>query len=121
RAKIVYVCNLMTRPNQTAGFNVTDFAAEIERYAGAPILDYVIYNTQKPSRILLERYALEGEREPVEYDRTLLSQQHYIAVGEPLLSKKPAKRNPNEKFLSRTLIRHDSDRLARLIMRIYFS
>lgn len=121
RAKIVLVCNLMTRPNQTAGFNVADFAAEIERYAGAPILDYVIYNTQKPSRSLLERYALEGEREPVEYDRAVLNQQHYIAVGEPLLSKKPAKRNPNEKFLSRTLIRHDSDRLARLIMRIYFS
>jgi uncharacterized cofD-like protein len=121
KAKIVYVCNLMTRPNQTAGFNVTDFAGEIERYAGAPILDYVIFNTQRPTKNLLDRYALEGEREPVEYDRAVLATQHYIAVGEPLLSKRPAKRNPNEKFLSRTLIRHDSDRLARLIMRIYFS
>jgi uncharacterized cofD-like protein len=122
RAKIVYVCNLMTRPNQTAGFKVTDFASEIERYAGGPILNYVIYNTQRPSKSLLDRYALEGEREPVEYDRAELAKQHYIGVGEPLISRKAVKKNSNDKWPGmRTLIRHDSDRLARLIMRIYFS
>jgi uncharacterized cofD-like protein len=121
KAKKVYICNLMTRPNQTAGFNVQDFADELERYAGAPILDYVIYNTERPTKYLLDRYALEGEREPVEYDAQELAEQHYTAVGAPLISRQAVKRNPNDTMLSRTLIRHDSDKVARLIMRIYFS
>jgi 2-phospho-L-lactate transferase/gluconeogenesis factor (CofD/UPF0052 family) len=111
----------MTRPNQTAGFSVQDFADEVERYAKAPILDYVIYNTERPTKSLLDRYALEGEREPVEYDQSELGQQHYQAVGAPLISHQAVKRNPNDTLLKRTLIRHDSDRVARLIMRIYFS
>lgn len=120
KGKKVYICNLMTRPNQTAGFSVQDFASEIERYIGAPILDYVIYNTVRPTKSLLDKYALEGEREPVEYNAELLAKQHYQAMGEPLISKTRVKSNPND-ALKRTLIRHDSDKLARLIMRIYFS
>ena len=118
--KKIYICNLMTRPTQTAGFNVQDFAAEIERYAGGPFLDYVIYNTERPSKELLERYALEGE-EPVSFDQGHLKTQHYQAIGEPLISSALPKHNPNDTLLQRTLIRHDSDKIARLIMRIYFS
>jgi uncharacterized cofD-like protein len=121
KARKVYICNLMTRPNQTAGFHVQDFATEIERYAGAPILDYVIYNTERPTKSLLDRYALEGEREPVEFDPANLKRQHYQAIGEPLISKALPTRSPNDTMLARTLIRHDSDKIARLIMRIYFS
>jgi uncharacterized cofD-like protein len=121
KAKKIYVCNLMTRPNQTAGFTVQDFASEVERYAGGPFLDYVIYNTARPSKQLLDKYALEGEREPVEFDTAGLQDQHYEAIGEPLISRTAIKRNPNDTMLSRTLIRHDSDKIARLIMRIYFS
>jgi uncharacterized cofD-like protein len=119
KGKKVFITNLMTRPNQTAGFNVSDFADEIERYVGAPFLDYVIYNTERPSKSLLERYAVEGD-DPVEYDPAVLRDQHYEAVGEPLISRITFKQNPNDK-LKRTLIRHDSDKLARIIMRIYFS
>jgi uncharacterized cofD-like protein len=120
-AKKVYICNLMTRPNQTAGFNVEDFADEVERYAGSPMLDYVIYNTERPSERLLERYALEGEREPVAFDESVLAKKHYQTIAEPLVSHAEVKQNPNDSMLKRTLIRHDSDTLARLIMRIYFS
>ena len=121
KGKKIYICNLMTRPNQTAGFSVQDFADEVERYAGAPILDYVIYNTERPSKSLLDKYALEGEREQVDFDQEQLAEEHYQAVGEPLISKSAVKRNPNDTLLARTLIRHDSDKVARLIMRIYFS
>lgn len=121
RGRKVYVCNLMTRPNQTDGFSVSDFAAEIERYAAAPILDYVIYNTEQPTKQLLDKYAVEGEREPVEFDTDALAQMHYAAIGESLISKDYVEHNPNDTLLTRTLIRHDSDKIARLIMRIYFS
>jgi hypothetical protein len=93
----------------------------VERYAGGPFLDYVIYNTARPSKLLLDKYALEGEREPVEYNAAGLRDQHYEAVGAALISRTAVKRNPNDTMLTRTLIRHDSDKIARLIMRIYFS
>ena len=121
KAKKIYVANLMTRPNQTAGFSVQDFADEVERYAGAPILDYVIYNTERPTKSLLDKYALEGEREPVEFNKDTLANEHYQAIGEPLISKAHIKQNASDSLLKRTLIRHDSDKIARLIMRIYFS
>ena len=31
-AKLVYICNLVTKPGQTDGFQVEDYAAEIERF-----------------------------------------------------------------------------------------
>jgi uncharacterized cofD-like protein len=116
-AKIAYICNLMTRPNQTAGFTVTDFAAEVEHYAGGPILDFVIYNTMRPTTELLERYTLEGEL-PVEYDPTNLSRQHYQAVGQPLISQQPFAQAKHDTLLKRTLIRHDSAKLAQTIMNL---
>jgi uncharacterized cofD-like protein len=118
--KKVYVCNLMTRPTQTAGFNVEDFASELERYAGGPFLNYVIYNTERPSASLLKRYALEGE-DPVVFTLNTLQKKHYQAIGEPLIAQNTPTQNPHDKLLKRTLIRHDSDKVARLIMRIYFS
>ncbi|MDB5178453.1 MAG: hypothetical protein JWN01_396 [Patescibacteria group bacterium] len=120
RAKKVYVCNLMTRPTQTAGFSVQDFAAELERYNGGPFLDYVIYNTEHPAASLLRRYALGGE-EPVNFDQEILSRQTYRAIGDHLIAHSIPPSNANDTLLKRTLIRHDSDKLARLIMRIYFS
>jgi uncharacterized cofD-like protein len=119
KGKKVFITNLMTRPNQTAGFTVTDFADEIERYVGAPFLDYVIFNTERPSKALLERYAVEGD-DPVDYDLSVLDDQHYRAVGEPLVARMTFRQDPADK-LKRSLIRHDSDKLARIIMRIYFS
>ncbi|QWQ32558.1 YvcK family protein [Candidatus Minimicrobia naudis] len=41
KAKKVYVCNLVTKPTQTDGFTVADFADEIERFSGVN-MDYVL-------------------------------------------------------------------------------
>ena len=63
----VYVCNLVTKPGQTENYSVGDFADEIERLAGRPFLDAVVFNTRQPSRKLLEKYAGAGEL-AVEFD-----------------------------------------------------
>lgn len=48
KAKVVYICNLMTKRNETPGFGVADFVSVIETYLGAPRLDLVLYNTHWP-------------------------------------------------------------------------
>ncbi len=120
KAKKIYICNLMTKPGQTDGFRVKDFAAEIERFVGKAFLNYVVYNSSKPSKHLLERYAQEGETW-VGYNETDFDGVHYRAIGVDLLSRTITTPKPGDKLLRRTLIRHDSDKVARTIMSIYFT
>lgn len=116
----VYVCNLVTKPGQTDGFEVTDFVDEIERFADCHFLDAVLFNTEKPSRALLEKYAKEGELS-VTYDRRKLKQMPYMAVGAKLLSGKVwQKISQSDPIASqRTLIRHDPKTVARALIGLY--
>lgn len=119
KAKVVYVSNLVTKPGQTDGFGVTDFANELERIAGTKFLDTVIYNTSKPSKELLKSYAEEGEF-GVEVDESLLRSAHYSTAGANLLGdifKPTAKKD----FIKRTLIRHNPDAVARQVMKLVFA
>lgn len=120
-AKKVYVCNLVTKPGQTDDFAVSDYASEIERFGKFP-LDYVLYNEDKPSDSLLERYAKDGEYR-VRYDSEILQRAHYQAIGGDFLSKHPHKPVAESDPIAntRTLIRHDATAVAKQLMRIYFA
>lgn len=122
KAKKVYVCNLVTKPGQTDGFTVADFAEEIERFAGVK-LDYVLYNNHRPNKELIEKYAHDGEY-LVEWDEIDLEMKHYRASGKRLIADKVwvnANASSDPLASQRSFIRHDADRVARELMRIYFS
>lgn len=121
-ARTMYICNLVTKPGQTDGFSVHDYASEIERLAGGEFLDYVIYNTNQPSKELLEKYAADGEL-PVTVDETELTNAHYQAQGVALLADTVwHNTNQNDPIAAqRTLIRHNPNAISRAIMKIYFS
>lgn len=103
QSKKVFVCNLMTKFGETNNFEVDDFVAGIEKYLGKSCLDYVIFNEAKFPKKLLRRYAKE-KKAPVKFSAE--------------------KRNKNIKYISadltshKILIRHDPEKLARLIMKI---
>jgi uncharacterized cofD-like protein len=121
-AKKVYVCNLVTKPGQTDGFGVTDFATEIERLMGGTnLLDYVLYNNTKPEEGLLKKYARDREFW-VGYDAETLAEQHYEAIGGDYVSHQPVKIAPGDPLAAtRSFIRHDGDKVSRALMKIYFS
>jgi uncharacterized cofD-like protein len=114
-APIVLITNLVTKPGQTDGFKVGDFADEIERFIGSRAVDYVIYNNQRPDAVLLEKYAAAGEYW-VGIDEESLHQAHYQAIGIPLVSGDIPTHSPGDTLIRRTLIRHDGERLAQTIM-----
>ena len=121
-AKKVYVCNLVNKPGQTDGFTVADFADEIERFAGVS-MDYVLYNNHRPTKDLIDKYAHDGEY-VVEWDQADLRQKHYHASGKRLIADDVwVNTNAGSDPLAsqRSLIRHDADRVARELMRIYFA
>lgn len=116
-APIACVTNLVTKPGQTDGFKVSDFALEIERFIGKRGVDYVIYNNQSPDAQLLEKYAAAGEYW-VNIDEAALASARYQAIGTPLVSESVSTRTPGDTLVRRTLIRHDSERLAKTIMKL---
>ncbi len=118
KAKKVYVSNLVTKPGQTEGFKVHDFADEIERFIGAKVLDYVIFNNDEPTRSTRNRYVRQGE-EMLEFDLDVLNAAHYQAVGLPMIDKKPVVHKKGDSISSRrTLIRHDGDLLAKEVIKL---
>lgn len=117
-AVCVYVSNLVSKAGQTDGFTVSDHANEIERFAGAPFLDYVIYNDAEPSPALAKRYAEEGGS-VTRVDEDVLQAAHYTAIGAPLLGKMATANQSDVISATRSLIRHDGARVAQVIMDIY--
>ncbi len=57
-AKLVYICNLMTKDGETNGFSVTDFTDAIEKFLEKKI-DFIIYNTKNPESVRLKNYQRE--------------------------------------------------------------
>ncbi len=109
-AKIVYVGNLVNKPDETAGYELRDYVSEIENCMGRKI-DYVLYNSKKPQGKLLNRYANANELlirigkgingKIIKAD--LLSE---VSSSDERLNKSPFVIRKN------TLIRHDPNKVA---------
>jgi len=104
RAKKIFICNVMTKFGETNGFEVADFEKNISKYLGGNILDYIVFNEAKIPKKLLARYARE-KKYPVEFACREGRNKRVKYIGADLASHK-------------TLIRHDPDKLARLILTI---
>jgi len=119
KALKIQITNLVTKPGQTDGWDVTEYANEIERLIGKKIIDYVIYNTKKPSSSMLTQYAKDKEY-PVAYNTKELSNKTYKTIGENILDLKIQKKYKNDK-IERTLIRHDSEKICKVVINILSS
>jgi uncharacterized cofD-like protein len=117
-ATIMYVSNLVTKQGQTAGFCVSDHAAEIERFIGGEVLDYVLYNEQVPTEDLAERYKAEHAY-LVEVDSAVLAAKSYTAIGGDFLGAVVEAHESDVLPVTRSLIRHDSAAIARALIDVY--
>lgn len=109
-AKKVFIVNLMNRRGQTSQFKVSDYLAELERFIGEDIFDYIIVNNQNPPEQLIQLYAEEGDL--VEND---LKKDERIRTAALLGELPPGNKKD---FFKRSLIRHDSKKLAQELMNI---
>ena len=111
KAKVVYVVNLMTKFGQTTGFSAGDHVAEITKYAGKRP-DHVIVHSSTFSPDILALY--EQEREfPVVDD--LQDGLGYMIVRDNIASGESVEKRSGD-ALKRSLVRHDSDKLASIIV-----
>ncbi len=114
KAKKVFIANLMSQQGHTDNFSVTDYVKTLESFIGQKAFDVILYNTKNPSPALVRRYADEGE--PV-LCTDVCKASGYQLVGKDLIADGVAK-TPKKDLLRRTLIRHDPDKLAKVLMQV---
>lgn len=106
RAVRVYVSNLMTKPGETAGYDMTDHVREILKYLNADALDAVLASSSNVTTKMAKTYAKKGQAPvPVGNVRTLSKDTRAAILLRDLGS-------------DTQLVRHDPDKLRRAVREI---
>ncbi len=109
KAKKIYVLNLMTKVGQTTNFKASDHIKALEKYLGKNVLDFVFINDKRPKKTVLSWYS-QYEENPVEDDLGDWKNNFNI-IRKDLIKDVILKQNPVDER-RRSIIRHDSDKLA---------
>jgi uncharacterized cofD-like protein len=103
KAKCVYIANLMTQPGETEHYSVADHVRAIYEHTRLRIFDYVVINRTPASTQMLRRYSAQGA-EIVKPSFAELKR-----IGLPYITA--------DLLQQRGKIRHDTGRLAELLLR----
>lgn len=105
----VYVCNVMTQPGETDGFAVSDHVRAIASVCGGrKIFDAVLVQKKNPSDLSLRHYA-DGQAHPVPLDRDVLMRMGCRVILANVIDEDQQTH----------LVRHNSQKLARILLRWY--
>ena len=98
----VYVCNIMTQPGETDGFNASDHIRALLSHSHPRIFDYCIVNSGAIPESILKRYALE-QSAPVTADVKTIKNMGYRVISENIVA------------IDNEVVRHDPTKLAEMI------
>ena len=104
RAPKIYVCNVMTQPNETLGMSAADHVSAITRHIGQGVITHVLLNSTPIPAQTLERYRESGAA-PVEIDESELELLGVRPIHGPFLD-------------ASNVSRHHPGKLATAILRI---
>jgi len=115
KAKVVYNCNLVNKKGQTEGFVLDDYIDAVEKYIGKGRIDFVTYNTGKPSKTLLKKY--EHDSELVSFDKEPRRKRACRVIQSDFLSDEKIHFSQGDKIAhTRSFIRHDTEKLGKVLM-----
>jgi len=112
RGKLLFILNLMTKSGQTTGFAALDHIDQIKKYT-ARLPDYVFLNNKLIPDKICEKYWLEEKSVPVKDD--LPQKTSYKVFRSDFLSDLIYQK-PSADALKRSLVRHDSDKIAKEVV-----
>lgn len=104
KALRVYVCNVMTQPNETDGYAAQDHLAAIVEHAGL-VVDVMVMNGSRPSEAILANYAAMNQ-DPVKSDLDAIRSLGVTPFFGDIIAEDD-------------FVRHDPDALAQTIFQIY--
>lgn len=112
-AKKVYIANLMTKYGQTYSFSARDHVEAIKRYVGV-LPDVVILNDSSIPTKAIEFYKQSHEEQVVDDMKDVTD---CLVVRADVVSRQFTQKSKSD-TLVRSLIRHDSMKLASVIMQL---
>ncbi len=111
QATIIFVANLMARPGQTIGMHLNDYVAEFYRYVSV-LPDLIVVPDAPLPAELVQHYADTEAVHPISYD---VDQQEITLCPAPIVNQERFVPQAGD-TLTRSLIRHDSNALAKAIL-----
>ena len=114
KAKIIYNLNLMTKAGQTSDYKALDFIEDLKKYTGrAP--DYVVAHEGLIPEDILKWYQSYDEM-PVENN---LHENGFkgVILKEDIINRSHIEKNSSDS-LTRSILRHDTDKLTPLLVQI---
>ncbi len=103
KAKVMYICNVMTQPGETDNFGVSDHVNTLEKYIGKDRINAVIVSNNILPKELLEKYSTKEQKDQVVIDYENIKKGNYEVIESDLLTT------------SDGTIKHDSLKLSSII------
>lgn len=115
-AKVIYVGNLTNKKGQTENLTAHDYTDILNKNLESSRIDTLLFRSVDPDEDLLRRYEeQEGEGTLVTCPN-LKSVSYEVVFADILANEAPQHSKADTIAKSRSLIRHDSNKLARAIM-----
>jgi uncharacterized cofD-like protein len=106
KAKIIYVCNAMTKRGETTNMEVIDFIDVIEKYIDPGKLDAVIVNNGHIAEDIVAKYKAEENKKPVKIkDHSIFTRKSYQVIEYDIVN-------------DADVVRHDPIKLAKVLQSI---
>ena len=109
---------MVNKHGHTEMFSLDEYVDSINYYLGKKRIDFVTFNSKKPAANLIKRY--ESQKELlISFDIDLRSKRTYRVLRSDILNSKKINFSPSDILAKqRAFIRHDSDKLAKVLMMI---
>lgn len=115
KAKIIYIMNLMTKSGQTTNYKASDHVTDLEKYLGKKP-DYILVNNEEIPNEILKIYHKYNE---IEVKNDLKDSQYKILTGH-FIDNKEFKKDKSD-ILYRSILRHDSKKVAEVLSNIFYA
>lgn len=113
-ARIIYIANLMTKRGQTDGYTTTAFCRVMSDYIRPATLHAVLVNDAPLPEDIIARYGTMGEFVVVD---DLSSEEGFQIYRTDLVTQQATQITPGDR-LRRSLLRHDSEKLAEAVLKL---
>jgi uncharacterized cofD-like protein len=115
KAKIIYIVNLMTKSGQTHNYKASDHITDLTKYLGK-VPDIVLVNNGKIPQEIIKWYLANKE---IKVENDLKNNHQFKIIEEDILDKKKIEKDFSDS-LNRSILRHDSKKIAQVFKKIFY-
>ncbi|KKQ24196.1 MAG: hypothetical protein US40_C0002G0027 [Candidatus Roizmanbacteria bacterium GW2011_GWC2_37_13] len=114
KAKIIFIMNLMTKSGQTTKYKASDHLLDLKKYLGKDP-DFILINNTQITADILNSYKKYNEEEAI---NDLKDHNGYKVIKGDLIDNKQVETNSSD-VLYRSILRHDSKKVAEVLNKIF--